>query len=117
MMSRFDQVQQEVQTSPILREIKAQLDTVIEQRQYSDKELTEDKIIDLLAQIIPTKEQADRQQLYSASRELHANIVDSYFKVLWVVLEERRGIKYLDGREQQDYKSKLKNAVCKETAK
>lgn len=38
---------------------------------------------------------------------------ECYFKVLWVVLEERRGITYLNAREQQDYKTKLENAVHK----
>lgn len=116
MMSRFDQVQQKVQTSPILSKIKAQLDEVIEQGQYSDKELTEDKIIDLLAQIILTTEQADRQQLYSSSIELHPNMVDAYFKVLWVVLEEHLG-NFAYNMDEQKFKTQLKNAVCKETAK
>lgn len=117
MMSKFDQVQQEVQTNPILREIKVQLDTVIEQKQYSDRELTEDKIIDLLAQISREREQDNSRSEYSTQMDPEKIDWEFYFKVLWVELEERRDIKYLNDREQQDYKTKLKSVVCKETNK
>lgn len=110
-------IQQEVQNSLFLTEIKTQLDTVIEQRQYSDKELTEDKIIDLLAQLIREREQDNSRSEYSTQMNPEKIDWEFYFKVLWIALEEHRNIKYLNEREQQDYKTRLEKAVCKETIK
>ena len=113
-MSLFEQVLIEVNSDSYLKECKGLFDKLICEGEYPQEELTENKVIDLLIQIILRREQDNiRRQTYIQSEYvLSCRDIAFYWKILWVVLEEHLGI-YRDVSEVQNQEliNKLKETL------
>ena len=107
-LSRFDLVNNEVNNDSYLKEVKSLLKEKINRGEYPPEELTEDKILKLLIEVITERKTRERQKIYHIKLELSDSEADFYLKVLWVTLEEQRGdYQFIGEKELGDLRRKL----------